>query len=526
MPSPGASNGKKCPPPSAPLNGRVTVSPDGTATYSCLNGYHVVGSFKRTCNTQGSWTGKDPTCDDTDECKVSSPCQDNSFCINTQGSYKCQCNAGYRASGTACVAAACAKPTLKDGTATVQNGIVTYKCNVGYELNGSKSRICQSGRWSSTSPTCDDMNECASTNHGCQNQCINTPGSYHCQCNNGWKLASDGKSCFNCPGGCLNGGNCVGSNTCRCAVGFTGTNCNTVTCPHIPSPLNGMFTCSLVEKKRQCDAKCKDGFTFAIPPHNSYVCQQQNVFIRDNPIVPDCTAIIPADVMTNLTAKFTLPSTTGCPTVIQEQREIETQALAEAKTLAGCSTSSASCGKVKLTVKQVLCSSNTGNNASSSHNIAGITVVYQIIADYDGQLFTSKQCTQSCQQKKQELTNDVTSFATQLESVFNSNPNTTIQVSNMASDYINQSTNHLQPYIACSQPSHLRNGTHCMCCPPGAFYINGQCNWCPRGEYQPEKCQTSCKSCPSGQSTQKEGARSLSECSLFSADVIGLSDDK
>ena len=40
-----------------------------------------------------------------------------------------------------------------------------------------------------------DINECSIGNGGCQQTCINTPGSYHCGCRSGYKLTSDNTTC-------------------------------------------------------------------------------------------------------------------------------------------------------------------------------------------------------------------------------------------------------------------------------------------------------------------------------------------
>jgi len=38
-----------------------------------------------------------------------------------------------------------------------------------------------------------DVNECLSS--PCQHNCTNTPGSYHCTCNVGYQLNTDGLTC-------------------------------------------------------------------------------------------------------------------------------------------------------------------------------------------------------------------------------------------------------------------------------------------------------------------------------------------
>ena len=40
-----------------------------------------------------------------------------------------------------------------------------------------------------------DINECLSNNGGCTHICVNQDGSYQCQCNSGFHLQSDGKTC-------------------------------------------------------------------------------------------------------------------------------------------------------------------------------------------------------------------------------------------------------------------------------------------------------------------------------------------
>ena len=40
-----------------------------------------------------------------------------------------------------------------------------------------------------------DIDECGTENGGCLHACINTAGSYHCQCQEGFVLADDEQNC-------------------------------------------------------------------------------------------------------------------------------------------------------------------------------------------------------------------------------------------------------------------------------------------------------------------------------------------
>ena len=41
-----------------------------------------------------------------------------------------------------------------------------------------------------------DVNECSTNNGGCQHNCVNTDGSYECQCRSGYRLSSNGRNCI------------------------------------------------------------------------------------------------------------------------------------------------------------------------------------------------------------------------------------------------------------------------------------------------------------------------------------------
>ncbi|XP_019492589.1 PREDICTED: matrilin-4 [Hipposideros armiger] len=67
---------------------------------------------------------------------------------------------------------------------------------------------------------------CAEGGHGCQHQCVSSPGTFHCACNTGYQLAADNKSCLaidhcsfgnhSCQHECVN---TLGGPRCHCREG-------------------------------------------------------------------------------------------------------------------------------------------------------------------------------------------------------------------------------------------------------------------------------------------------------------------
>ncbi|XP_022111733.1 matrilin-4-like [Acanthaster planci] len=65
------------------------------------------------------------------------------------------------------------------------NTVGTYRCecNSGYTLDADGHG-------------CTDIDECSmSRTQDCHHKCVNTPGSYRCECYDGHDLQPDGKEC-------------------------------------------------------------------------------------------------------------------------------------------------------------------------------------------------------------------------------------------------------------------------------------------------------------------------------------------
>ncbi|KAG5897029.1 hypothetical protein JTB14_021751 [Gonioctena quinquepunctata] len=119
-------------------------------------------------------------CPDIDECQQEGGldghhCHQNTRCVNTPGSYECECLPGYR-------------------------------------------RIDKFN--------CAELDECSTGEHNCDVNagCINSQGSYHCVCKEGY--TGDGYSCQPvCNQKCLNGGICRKPGKCACPNGYIGPSC-------------------------------------------------------------------------------------------------------------------------------------------------------------------------------------------------------------------------------------------------------------------------------------------------------------
>jgi len=144
---------------------------------TCMN---TEGSY--TCECNSGYSGDGVTCADLDEC-ANGACDANAQCLNTEGSFECSCNVGYSGDGLTCddinECAIGEGPCDANAQCSNTDGSFTCECNAGYSGDGL---------------TCDDIDECADAPCGANADCINTDGSFECQCSSGYK--GDGYSCI------------------------------------------------------------------------------------------------------------------------------------------------------------------------------------------------------------------------------------------------------------------------------------------------------------------------------------------
>ncbi|KAK3597236.1 hypothetical protein CHS0354_004990 [Potamilus streckersoni] len=227
---------------------------------------------KTGCLCKQGWTGIQCN-QDIDEC-TSHPCIGvNSRCINTLGSYICDCLPGFNNISSVCQDVnECDDGRLNECTQICQNSIGSYSCfcHDGFFLNGTLCHVCDKFHYGPncsqpcncgigadrcdqktgcickpgfTNTRCDqDIDECAS--HPCKganSTCINTMGSYVCDCLPGFRNVSS--ACQACTENTF-GNNC--SSSCTCNIS------NSLNEKQTCNPVNGTCLC----KKGWMGARC------------------------------------------------------------------------------------------------------------------------------------------------------------------------------------------------------------------------------------------------------------------------------
>jgi hypothetical protein len=154
-------------------------------------------------------------CVDADECSLGiHNCSSTQVCINTEGSFSCNCTSGFTLAGNACIDADECSLGTHNCVSTSMNCVNTV---------GSFACACKPGFGNIG---CLDINECGAPIFPCpfNSVCTNTVGSYTCACPSGTML--NGSACVDideCATGAHNCGTSSCINTfrsfqCRCTV--------------------------------------------------------------------------------------------------------------------------------------------------------------------------------------------------------------------------------------------------------------------------------------------------------------------
>ncbi|XP_019613617.1 PREDICTED: CUB and sushi domain-containing protein 1-like, partial [Branchiostoma belcheri] len=248
--SPTCMKAVRCPKLTAPANGTMTGSNgfySKRLRFRCNPGYKRVGHSLVSCQGDGTWTGKPPTCKAV-QCLEPTPPMNGGKqgSRNFQGVMRFRCNRGYnlvgattitcQADGTwrgsvpTCEAVQCLKPTPPmyshmEGS-ILYKGVMRFSCKRGYNLVGASSITCEAdGTWSDSVPTCEAV------------QCLEPKRPM-----NGFKQHSrnaQGVFIF----GCDRGYNLVGATyiTCQADGTWSGSvpTCEAVQCSKPTPPMNG-----------------------------------------------------------------------------------------------------------------------------------------------------------------------------------------------------------------------------------------------------------------------------------------------
>lgn len=215
----------------------------------------IVALSEKSCS-KGFYLEKQD-CLDENECDVDpgeiTPCGSNAKCLNSYGSFYCQCNAGFRTRNHAVNFSAESSASCRDINECLEDKNI---CGPNAQCNnriGDYNCSCKKGFFSSTgvktflnndSVTCTDIDECEAESVCGQNAvCMNTPGSYDCVCKPGFGLKS-GQTTFSgnqeqCEDICMidtticGNGTChrgVSGHYCACHAGFTNYGNNASRC--------------------------------------------------------------------------------------------------------------------------------------------------------------------------------------------------------------------------------------------------------------------------------------------------------
>uniref|UniRef100_A0A8C9L8A4 Fibrillin 2 n=1 Tax=Pavo cristatus TaxID=9049 RepID=A0A8C9L8A4_PAVCR len=241
-------------------------------------------------------TGR-PFYKDIDECRISPDLCGSGTCVNTPGSFECECFDGYEmllelnccficellnltlAGSDNCLSLflllsnevmltyhdlfsdidECERNPLlcRGGMCVNTEGSFQCDCPVGHELSPSREE-------------CIDVNECSLSDNLCRNgNCVNMVGTYQCSCNSGYQATADRQGCVDIDecmimnGGCdTHCTNSEGSYECSCSDGYAlmpdvRTCADIDECENNPDICDG-GQCSNIPGEYRC--LCYDGF--------------------------------------------------------------------------------------------------------------------------------------------------------------------------------------------------------------------------------------------------------------------------
>ena len=151
---------------------------NASCSHTCRPNRDTEGSYQCWCRP-GYKEINQVECEDIDECTNSGhDCEQ--VCLNTIGSFLCSCNDTYRLGpdGKHCVDYI--KCVSDDDHTCDELHMVCVNDAGGYHC------VCSSG-FTHDGNRCQDVDECASGDHDCDQVCQNTQGGFICSCEEGYE---------------------------------------------------------------------------------------------------------------------------------------------------------------------------------------------------------------------------------------------------------------------------------------------------------------------------------------------------
>ncbi|XP_022801632.1 mucin-like protein isoform X1 [Stylophora pistillata] len=227
LPPPANISGYKCGPCPNGFTGdgskcrdidECSLGSNGGCSQVCIN---TPGSFTCDCRKGYLLNIDQKKCDDVNECIPVSDCMHK--CENTNGGYRCSCDNFFKVDPSNPKNCLPDSPCQKGKNSCQQicyfgsNKIQQCACRRGYLLAGDGN-------------TCKDIDECATNEERCNHKCSNTEGSYTCSCVDGFRLDADNVTCidideclewtFKCQDSSQRCKNTQGSYICVCEEGL------------------------------------------------------------------------------------------------------------------------------------------------------------------------------------------------------------------------------------------------------------------------------------------------------------------
>ncbi|XP_029009937.2 fibulin-7-like isoform X2 [Betta splendens] len=228
-----AGKNASCSKPETPAHGRRLGRVFGIGHeihFLCKPGYELIGPRTRVCLESLKWSGQQPMCRRFNS-TGNSLASFTPPAPSSSSSSSFPASAALLASSSSSSSSSLSLSTTSSPDASVRPSHCTHflgstrcTCDVGFTISGRDNNICT------------DIDECrlfplAQPGRLCIHQCVNSPGSFHCFCPDGYDLDRDGRSCTDV-NECENQmNNCTLDQMCVNTNG--GFQCVTVECPQM-----------------------------------------------------------------------------------------------------------------------------------------------------------------------------------------------------------------------------------------------------------------------------------------------------